>query len=114
MSRILVVDDAPALRQMLATVLEAAGYTILVAATGLEALQVVQQRRPDAVLLDLEMPVMTGWDFLDACRAAGYADLRVAVMSGLPHAAEATRRERGLVAALAKPFNLGELLDTVE
>jgi CheY-like chemotaxis protein len=114
MSRILVVDDAPALRQMLATVLEAAGHVVLTAASGLEALQVIEQRRPDAVLLDLEMPVMTGWAFLDACRAAGHADLRIAVMSGLPQAAEATQRDYELAAALAKPFDLVELLDTVE
>ena len=114
MSRILVVDDAPTLRDMLTVVLEAAGYTVQTAATGLEALQALAQRPADAVLLDLEMPVMDGWAFLDACRAAGYDDLRIAVMSGLPGAAEATRQEYSLAAALAKPFDLDELLDTVE
>jgi len=63
-SRILVVDDEPAIRTFLMEGLTDAGYTVLTASNGAEALQRAGECRSDAVLLDLLMPVMDGLTFL--------------------------------------------------
>src|SRR5262245_47040122 len=60
--RILVVDDDPSVREMLSRVLVAEGYRALVAGNGAEALRICTVVRPDLVLLDLNMPVKSGWD----------------------------------------------------
>jgi CheY-like chemotaxis protein len=63
--RVLVVDDLPEARQALAALLEWIGHEVFTAPDGEEALQLAQRVRPDAVLLDLEMPRMDGYE---ACR----------------------------------------------
>jgi serine/threonine protein kinase len=67
--RLLVVDDDPALRGALRLTLEREGYTVRTAANGREALAEVRARPPDIILLDLVMPVMDGWQFLQELRA---------------------------------------------
>src|SRR5258708_33732242 len=69
MTRILVVDDDPDIRLAVTTLLLDAGYEVAEATNGLEAFAEIRERRPDAVLLDLTMAVMDGWDFLGAIRA---------------------------------------------
>ncbi len=63
--RILVVDDEAMILRSLQRVLAAAGYEVVVAASGLEALELVREKQPDLVLLDLAMP---GIDGLAVCR----------------------------------------------
>jgi DNA-binding NtrC family response regulator len=61
---LLVVDDDSDVRDVLQEVLEDAGYSVLCVEHGGEALACLQEGpRPDAILLDLFMPVMSGWDF---------------------------------------------------
>ena len=60
---ILVVDDDPDSRTMLAIALEFEGHTVTTAESGLQALRVAQQHRPSLILLDLMMPVMDGEEF---------------------------------------------------
>src|SRR5688572_31748779 len=62
---ILVVDDDPDVRRMLQNMVESLGYRARPAATGLEALTLIQHGHPDAVLLDLSLP---GIDGLEVCR----------------------------------------------
>lgn len=62
--RILVVDDERTLRESCASILEAAGFPVHVAGKGDEAIQLLQQRRPDIVLVDLFMPDISGMDIL--------------------------------------------------
>ncbi|MCA1989380.1 MAG: response regulator [Desulfarculus sp.] len=111
--RILVVDDEPAVRQILREALTGAGYQVEDAADGQEALELYQARsqagRPfDLVVLDLSMPVMDGLECLrrlteldDACRvvlATGQAD---------GHLAQKAARAKAI---LRKPFDLADLL----
>jgi CheY-like chemotaxis protein len=85
-TRILLVDDDVDLRESLAEALEEAGYTVDRASNGQEALEQLRLRtgseRPVAVLLDLLMPVMNGWQF---CQLKGrdpaVADIPVIAMS---------------------------------
>ena len=57
---ILVTDDSAVLRGLLQAMLESGGYRVMVAANGLAAIQSAQHAHPDAVLLDIEMPVLDG------------------------------------------------------
>ncbi|HEX7488066.1 MAG TPA: response regulator, partial [Anaeromyxobacteraceae bacterium] len=65
---ILIVDDDRDIREGLADILGLAGYLVRTAANGKVALEEAQERRPDLIILDLMMPVMSGWKFLEAQR----------------------------------------------
>ncbi len=91
---VLVVDDEAAIRESLRMILEFEGYRVEEATTGIEAMQIVRDRTPDAVLLDIRMPEMDGLEALKLMRERGY-EMPVLVLSGhadVPTAVEATRR----------------------
>ena len=91
---VLIVDDEASIRESLRMILEFEGYRVEEAATGIEALRIVRDRTPDAVLLDIRMPEMDGREALRLMRERGY-DMPVVVLSGhadVPTAVEATRR----------------------
>jgi len=67
--RVLVVDDEAANRSWLARALEPAGFTVLPASGGREAIDLAKSQKPDLVLLDLMMPEVTGFDVVEALRA---------------------------------------------
>src|SRR5437763_7855960 len=68
MPLILIADDHPNAREPLARLLKHEGYESACAANGLEALDVMRERRPDLILLDMMMPKMGGLAFLRALR----------------------------------------------
>ena len=113
--RVLVVDDEPIIRRFLAEGLSDAGYQVLIARDGAEALDSVYRFHPDAVLLDLLMPGVDGWAFLRERRVQpALAALPVVVFSaagreGL-HDASALRA----TAVLPKPLNLDVLAAVLE
>jgi CheY-like chemotaxis protein len=67
-ARILVVDDEDEVRQLVAEFLEAKGYSVITAATGLEALTAVKHYQPDLVLMDIMMPKMNGLETIQRIR----------------------------------------------
>lgn len=69
MPTILVADDEYSARNILQSVLEAAGYTVLTATNGQEALDLAQRERPHLILMDLTMPVMMGWEATERIKA---------------------------------------------
>jgi CheY-like chemotaxis protein/anti-sigma regulatory factor (Ser/Thr protein kinase) len=92
--RLLVVDDDPDVADLVRQLLEDEGYTIEAAADGLAALQALEQRRPDAILLDLLMPQMDGFDVIRRLQAdAERRDIPVIVLT----AKELSRKERRLL-----------------
>jgi CheY-like chemotaxis protein len=115
-SRILVVEDDPAIRQTVAEVLADEGFDVACAVNGADALaHLAAATVPDLILLDLSMPVMDGWAF----RSAQRSDPRLAqiptVVVSASHGADA----RSLAALapdafLAKPFDLDRLLATID
>ena len=112
-SEILVVDDEPGIRAVLASSLEFEGYTVRTANDGRAALAEVERGRPDLVVLDVLMP---GMDGLTACRRLRAADPHLPVL--MLTARDLTGdRVAGLDAGaddyLAKPFELDELLARV-
>ena len=112
--RVLVVDDDDGVRTAVADVLELEGYEVITASNGVEALEQVRTARPDAVVLDLMMPVMDGWTFMEHCRREELcAETPVLVMSAYRNLTE-TAPNLGAKACIAKPFDLGVLLGAVE
>jgi CheY-like chemotaxis protein len=110
---VLVVDDEEAMRSVVATGLDRAGFGTLQARDGQEALQVFQQYREEIrlILMDLTMPTMDGEEAYRELRRQG-ATIPVILSSGF-NEAEALRRFAGLGLAgfLQKPFSLGTLLE---
>ena len=114
MQHILVVDDDPAIRDVVADILEISDYAVETAVNGAEALEKIRADQPAAVLLDLMMPVMDGWEFLRACRREPpCADVPVVVMSAARDAHEVAN-ELGAQAFLPKPFEVDTILSVVE
>jgi CheY-like chemotaxis protein len=110
--RILVVEDHNDSREMLEEFLTEEGFTVETAVNGLQALErLMRAPRPDLVLLDLMMPVMTGWDLMDrVAEEPSLWGLPVIVVSG----AGATRPlPRGIAASIPKPLDLNLLMETI-
>lgn len=107
-SRILVVDDEPQIQRFLKPSLSAAGYEVVEAGTGAEALKAVATQAPDLVILDLGLPDMDGKEVIASLR--GWSDIPIVILS-------ARDRESEKIAALdlgaddyvEKPFGIGEL-----
>lgn len=113
--RILVVEDEIAVQRSLARLLRRAGYDVLVAADGVEAMRVFTNTlpAPALVLLDVELPTMNGERVLSMLRELG-ADVRVLMMSGKADATLTSRvRAAGAVGMLSKPSGADELLAAV-
>jgi CheY-like chemotaxis protein len=104
--RVLVVDDDPDIREAMADMLGTMGYAVATAVNGAAALLLVRAERFDLIVLDLMMPVMTGWEFREA-------QLRDPAIAGVPViVVSAARAPRPVAAAafLPKPFDVDELL----
>jgi len=85
---ILVVDDDPAIRDSLAQVLQSSGYDVTTATNGFDALLQLKRRLPAIVLSDLNMPEMSGFEFLSVVRRR-FPQISVIAMSGAYHSGEA-------------------------
>jgi CheY-like chemotaxis protein len=111
---VLIVENDPDVREIVGEILGARGVLMMTAANGRDALEqlAVAKVRPDLILLDLTMPVMNGWDFLEAKAAdPAIATIPVIVMS----AAQDLEPARGRwVDVMRKPVRLETLYATIE
>src|SRR5687767_107719 len=104
--RVLTVDDEPALRALSVAVLEDEGFDVRAAADGRQALAVLATWPADVVLLDLTMPVMDGWAFLEARHGdPRLAGIPVVVLSAARPSRPALRA-LDVARVLAKPCDL--------
>jgi two-component system, chemotaxis family, chemotaxis protein CheY len=112
-SNVLVVDDDSSIRILLAEDLCYRGYSVTVARNGREALDHLAAPTPDVIVLDLMMPVMDGWTFVERYRDhAGHGSVPIIAVSAagdLPRGYEAL----GVTAFLRKPFDLNELANCI-
>ena len=82
--KILVADDTVTVRKVAARLLASAGYDVLEAEDGRQALDLVQNEHPDLILLDLLMPKMTGFDVLREIKRSGRVkETPILIMSGV-------------------------------
>ena len=111
--RVLVVEDEPDLRRTLDKVLTVAGFAVLLAADGRTGLRAVHAEKPDALVLDIGLPGLDGWQVL--ARVRDLSDVPVLLLTA--HGAEA-EKVRGLRAGaddyLTKPFGNAELVARVQ
>jgi CheY-like chemotaxis protein len=113
--KILVVDDEPDIRSLVAMILEGAGHTIIEAADGMQGLDLLASEDPDVVLLDLRMPVIDGWEFMRRVREQNLGNARMIGVSA--HASPDSIREAkeaGCDGYVSKPFTMDALLAAVE
>lgn len=109
---VLLVEDDSEIRDTVQDVLEAQGYDVIPAENGKQAIDYLmldRSSRPDLVILDLMMPLVTGWQVLDTIR-------RLPSMDGVPvvvMTAARTNKPVGADVVLMKPFPLEVLLETV-
>jgi CheY-like chemotaxis protein len=105
--RVLIVDDEVAMGNMLAACVDLWGMEPIVATTGAEALQLIEQSPPDLIVTDFMMPGMTGHEFCRRARATGgLQGVPVILTSSAP---EAAGRDSPADAFVPKPFDLDEV-----
>lgn len=109
---ILVVDDAPPNVKLLRLILKDAGYRVLEATNGPDALETLRREKPDALVLDVRMPGMTGYDVCREIRHdPEFALLPVIMVTALSMPEERIEGiEAGATDFITKPFNKKELL----
>jgi two-component system, OmpR family, response regulator MprA len=112
-TRVLVVDDDPEIREIVATALEDDGYTVETASDGVDALRKVSEHEPDAVILDAMMPIMSGWEFLATWRTRP-AEHRAPVLVVSAVRDWRTALDAGAQGYLSKPFDLDALEAALE
>jgi two-component system chemotaxis response regulator CheY len=114
-ARILTVDDSAAMRQMVEVTLSSAGYEVLQARDGREALALAGKNNVDLVIADINMPEMDGIELVRELRALeSYKHTPVLVLTTESSAERKKQgREAGATGWLVKPFNPDKLLATV-
>ncbi len=108
---VLIIDDDAAVRTALANLLGASGYAVTEAAHGRAGLQFLEQVEVDLLLLDLDLPEVSGWDILDIV-AVRRPLMPVLVLTG-QHRECVPGSLAGVDAFLVKPPDVGELLEKV-
>jgi DNA-binding response OmpR family regulator len=110
--RVLLVDDAPTFRAVIARVLTSRGYTVREAGDAAEALAALRDEPPELMLLDINLPDRTGWDVLRDLSAAGQ-HVPTVVLSAV-RVNQARLTEFRPLAYLPKPFPIDALLRLLE
>jgi len=108
---ILLIDDEESIRQVLSLALEFEGFQVVTASNGQEGIELLSRiPRPCLILLDLMMPVLDGWGFMEALeKKPEYAGIPVAIITAFSERANGIRS----VALLQKPVELDQLFELV-
>lgn len=112
--KILVVDDDPIIRDMMADILDFEGYSISVARHGQEALKMLRSEEDFLVFLDIMMPGMNGKELCDVLEADPHLRERhiIVLMSAVDNLEEAASLK--IDAVLKKPFVVEDVINTLE
>jgi len=113
---ILVADDDPDILSIVSMSLETQDYTVYKATNGREAVDLARQHHPDLILMDMMMPVLSGYEAVAELKAD--ATTKDIVIVGLSAKAMATDMERatdvGIDGYITKPFRIAQILSVVE
>ena len=111
---IMVIDDQPGIRRLLAEVLQEDGYNIVIAANGYEALQKVKETTPHLILMDMKMPGMDGLETFRELKKLGKAE-RVIMMTAYGEL-ELVKEAMSLGAYkyITKPFDINVIKSLAE
>lgn len=112
--RVLVVDDEPAIRALVAKIVERAGFSVDVAADGQEAVEKVGQNDYAVIVLDLMMPAMSGYEFVEFLQQRGGKRPSVIVITAAAEASLTRQLDPSIVHSIVrKPFDINVLADLV-
>ncbi|QIK39308.1 response regulator [Pontivivens nitratireducens] len=116
MKRVLAVDDTRSMLGMLVECLEDGGHTVFSANDGVEALSALSEHRPEIVITDLNMPNMTGLEFIEAARQRPEGQLVPMLLLTTETAQELKDEARRIHATgwLCKPFDPDQILGLVD
>jgi len=116
MASILAVDDSTSMRQMVSFTLKGAGYEVVEASDGVEALGIAKTRGFDMVITDVNMPNMDGISLIGELR--GLASYKFTPLLMLTTESSPEKKQQGKAAGatgwIVKPFNPEQLLGTVK
>jgi len=112
---ILVVDDSETNVLLISNILELAGYNIISAFNGKEAFSVVEERMPDLILLDLMMPYLNGFKFLEKIKSHGkLKSIPVFVITAKLETTELQKAIKlGAAGCMAKPIKINRLKEII-
>jgi len=110
-ARVLVADDDPIVRRLVASTLRDGGYEVVLAADGREAVEEATAHRPDLIVLDLQMPHLDGRETYRELQRLGIGAPAIILSANGAHEA---RAELNASAAMEKPFDPAELLRRVK
>jgi CheY-like chemotaxis protein len=112
--KVLIVDDEEPLRTVLSSELASEGYQVETAADGDEAIELVQSRPVDLVLLDIKMPRVDGFEVLRFVKQR-FPKIKVIMLTGYADLSSAIDSKRwGAEDFVSKPYDLFDLLTTIE
>lgn len=114
-ARVMVIEDDPDLMQLMGHVLKNAGYEVVQAYGGEDALRKVKTHPPDAILTDLAMPKMSGVELIEQLKRDP-ATRHIPIIAVTAHAWDPIAQSAGVVGVdgfVAKPFSAGRLLQEV-
>ncbi len=117
MAKILIVDDHPANRDFLVTLLEYGGFALLEAADGAEGLAIARAERPDLIITDILMPTMDGFEFVRQLRADSAIEKTPVIFCTAQYhgpQAEKLARDCGVTSVLTKPCEPEVILQAVK
>ena len=115
MRSLVLVDDTPHLLEELRDIFEMEGFTAITCLSAADALREICQHTPDVIITDINMPGMSGFEFLDRLKEdPAYQHIPVMVLSARADPQSAQEAfDRNADAYLTKPCDIGELLDHV-
>jgi DNA-binding response OmpR family regulator/sugar lactone lactonase YvrE len=113
MPKILIIDDEPGMRQVMAKILAPLGHEVIDADEGVRAVQMVKEISPDVVLLDIRLPDMDGPDIVNAIKQSN-PNVPIVILSGFGDVDAAAELVKiGAFDYISKPFKVNELVDIV-
>lgn len=110
---ILVVDDDPDIRELIAQTLDDEGYHVIALGDGQRAIDVACHNPPALILLDLMMPKISGWEVMRMLRSQPETQQIPVVLISASRDLDAAIEQLGANARISKPFDLDQLIDTV-
>jgi signal transduction histidine kinase len=111
--RILVTEDAPDIRLMISSILNYSGACVENAENGREAIKLMHKKNFDAVLMDLQMPIMDGYEAIKRLREEGYSIPIIALTAHALDDQQEKCRDAGFNAHISKPISVERLVDTI-
>ena len=114
MAKVFIVDRDPAIVSVLGEILEGAGYEVVLCQSGREALQLMQQKKPDLALVDVYVPGLGGKEIVEAMRSSHELScVPIVLITFSVTAEDMLPPENSYQALLTKPFDINELLAVV-